>query len=291
MAIKNNVVVFHKEKKKYGSVAEAIMRVSETGNFDIAYLTKGTKKYYRNAIVFENKIEDLNYLINRVRALKHGWWMGDYSLKKDSKYLHSLVSHIFLAVRSFVAPYSKRYKRPTHYMPLCGLDHETVKIRPVTWDVMFIGRYNNSSDHRERIPYIERLKKDFNFKLIHNEGHTRDRKYLYGNTPINISISKSEDGMTSNRLFDILASGGFCLVRYFPGLDEMFANGQHLVWFNSVKEMKGLVQYYLKNEQERKEIAKNGHNLYKKKHTAQHRIQNIFDIMNGKTEEFYGYRI
>jgi len=45
----------------------------------------------------------------------------------------------------------------------------------------------------------------------------------------------------------------------------------------------------LNNRKERYRIRKNALELFHKKHTYINRIQNIFDIINNKTTEFYGF--
>jgi spore maturation protein CgeB len=76
---------------------------------------------------------------------------------------------------------------------------------------------------------------------------------------------------------------------YYPGIKNQFENGKHLVWFKDEKEAEDLARYYLKNKKERVEIARQGNLLYRAKHKAEHRINNMLDIMQGDTDKFYGY--
>lgn len=285
----SNIVLFDTWKKQYKPVADAIIKNSKREGFDVGSLDEKIGKKYDNAIVYVNRKSLINKTIKQcVRADRIGWWMGDYVEDPDS-YLDDSITHIFISSRNLIPVYERTFKRPTYYMPLCGVEGKSEKIRDVTWDILFIGRLEGTIPHRQRKKYFAELG-GFNFKLINGEGDTKDKKYLYKNTPINISISRYADGSTSNRLFDILASGGFALVRYFPGLEELFENRKDLVWFTNEKEMVRLVKYYLQHGKERKKIAEAGHQTYLKKHTARHRIKNILDIMEGKTKEFYGYK-
>ncbi|MEM2144980.1 MAG: glycosyltransferase, partial [Candidatus Jordarchaeaceae archaeon] len=43
-------------------------------------------------------------------------------------------------------------------------------------------------------------------------------------------------GFTSGRTFRTLMSGAFLLIRYFPGIENLFLNRRHLVWFYSDEE-------------------------------------------------------
>jgi hypothetical protein len=266
------------------------LRASKNGDFDIRFL--GNWLYgYKNLIYFDNDLRRINKGIRASEEANIAWWMGDY--RKPSQlpitYLHEDVKYIFMNVRYLIPSYKKLFNIPVYYMPLCGLSIPENKKRNVKWDVLFIGNVHGTQGHRERYKILDSLKK-FNFKHISGEGFSEDQRYLYKNTPINVSMSYRKDGLTSNRLFNILASEGFALVRYFPGIEEMFVNHSDLVWFDSVEEMEELVKYYLLHPDERKRIAEQGHKTYIHNHTAKHRIQNMVDIMEGKTNRFYGYR-
>jgi len=60
------------------------------------------------------------------------------------------------------------------------------------------------------------------------------------------------------RAVNSMASGAFHLTHYVPGMEAMFENHRHLVWFNSIPEAIQLIRYYLTHEEKREEIAKAG---------------------------------
>ena len=66
-------------------------------------------------------------------------------------------------------------------------------------------------------------------------------------------------GFTSGRTFRAIMSGAFLLIRYFPGIENIFINHKHLVWFHSDEEGLELIDYYLKNGNEREKIARSGY--------------------------------
>jgi spore maturation protein CgeB len=94
-----------------------------------------------------------------------------------------------------------------------------------------------------------------------------------------LAISPQYIGYTSNRLYNILASGGFCLTLWFPGIEDLFENKKHLVWFKTPEEAVKLARYYMEHPLEREKIAKQGHKEYLSKHTAQKRLDYMFDIL------------
>lgn len=60
------------------------------------------------------------------------------------------------------------------------------------------------------------------------------------------------------RVFNTLATGGFLLIRYFPGLEKVLKNGKHLAWFGTWLEAMDLIRYYLDRPEERQRIAEQG---------------------------------
>jgi hypothetical protein len=62
----------------------------------------------------------------------------------------------------------------------------------------------------------------------------------------------------SNRTFLTLAAGGFHLTHYVPGLEMLFENHRHLVWFESDDECLDLCRHYLARPAARRRIAAAG---------------------------------
>ena len=77
------------------------------------------------------------------------------------------------------------------------------------------------------------------------------------------------------RGFDAMGCRAMYLTHYFPGLETVFEAKYHLDWFEDIPEAARLVQCYLRNDDERKEIAMNGHEEVNMKHTWSHRIDKL----------------
>jgi spore maturation protein CgeB len=67
------------------------------------------------------------------------------------------------------------------------------------------------------------------------------------------------EGYFSNRTWITLGCGGFLLTNYNPGLENIFKKGEHLEWYHNREECIELIDYYLKHEDRRKQIAENGY--------------------------------
>lgn len=79
------------------------------------------------------------------------------------------------------------------------------------------------------------------------------------------------------RLLNSMASGAFHLTWYFAGLETVFKNRKHLVWFKSPAECVELVKHYLAHPKERQKIARAGRKEVLGKHTWDHRVRWILD--------------
>ncbi len=89
--------------------------------------------------------------------------------------------------------------------------------------------------------------------------YIKEMPFIFATSKININISlRSILTGIPLRVIDILGAGGFCLTNYQAELSEYFENGRELVWFDSPEDMMDKAAYYLANNDEREQIAKNG---------------------------------
>jgi spore maturation protein CgeB len=77
--------------------------------------------------------------------------------------------------------------------------------------------------------------------------------------------------------FEIPASGGFQVIdHYWP---EWFIEGKEVVSFSSIEQLKQLIDYYLKHEEEREEIAQRGRERTLRDHTYEKRFEKLFSLL------------
>lgn len=164
------------------------------------------------------------------------------------------------------------------------------------FDVVFCGnRYDNTNLD---FPLAE--ERELMVQLLENEYGSRFMTYglgrrgglirpdvesnVYNFSKIAINQNNfSLRGYTSDRLWRIMASGTFCLTKYFPGIEDLFEDGVHLAWWNSFEELKDKADFYLKDDEERKAIARVGCAYVRENHTWKDRIEKIFSNF-GKTD-------
>lgn len=285
-------VVLSKRKKKYGIMTDAIIKSSQKEGFAIRF-KEDDLSGFKNVIIFENKLDRMEgWKIKCDRKANVGWWMNDLRdpAEMDASMLPDRVNYIFLCNRHFLKNYRKKFNRETRFMPQHGhaLSMDSANVA-TGYDVVFIGNFAHPKYHRNRMEILRPLMKSYSVKIERGRKISHNMSRLYNSIPVSISISPPYKSYTSNRLYNILASGGFALSLYYPQMEHQFTNYHHLVWFNTAREAEKLIKYYLKHGKQRCEIAKNGFALFNSKHRAEHRLKNITDIMEEKTTQFYGY--
>lgn len=80
---------------------------------------------------------------------------------------------------------------------------------------------------------------------------------------------------TSDRLWRIMATGTFCLTRYFDGIEKLFQRKVHLDWWHTFDEMEEKIDYYVTNVDLREQIAKNGMYEVRYRHTWTDRVKEM----------------
>ena len=90
----------------------------------------------------------------------------------------------------------------------------------------------------------------------------------------------------SNRTWFTLGSRGFLLTNYAPGLEEIFENHRHLVWYRSVDECLELIEHYRARPDERARIAAEGHAFARAHRTYDDFARDLVDLFEGREPRF-----
>lgn len=83
------------------------------------------------------------------------------------------------------------------------------------------------------------------------------------------------EGFISNRVYDVLASGGFVVSDRVPGMDERFDGG--VATFDTGDELIAVVDHFLAHPTEREERAARGRAAVLARHTFDHRAASIIE--------------
>ena len=79
------------------------------------------------------------------------------------------------------------------------------------------------------------------------------------------------------RAYDIMGAVGFLMSNYQMDLERHFIPGEDYEYYDGRKNLLDKIEYYLKHEDERAEIAKNAHDKIAKEHTFDVRVGQILD--------------
>lgn len=96
---------------------------------------------------------------------------------------------------------------------------------------------------------------------------------------LNMTIRPIETGL-SQRIWDVLACGGFLLTNYQAEIPDYFVVGKDLETYESMEELEEKVQYYLTHEEERIEIAISGYEKTAASHTYEMRLAQMIKILS-----------
>ena len=91
---------------------------------------------------------------------------------------------------------------------------------------------------------------------------------------LNISLRSIKSGMPL-RAFDIMGNGGFLLSNYQEDFLESFTPGVDFECYESESDLLQKIDYYLSHEEERRAIAKNGHDKVASSHTYRDRVREM----------------
>ncbi len=193
----------------------------------------------------------------------------DYSLISHKEFLKSYKNKAFFSVGT----------NTDHFKPL-GLEKK--------YDVTFIG--TPKTDRAEFISYL--MKKGINVKVF---GAGWDQypefKEIYGGfldkeeytkvinqSRINLCFNKNYLGTTHviQKFFEINACKSFMLTEYCKGYSDLFKLGKELVMFKDSKDLHDKIVYYLKNENEREEIANKAYKKIMENYSSKAELNNIF---------------
>jgi len=233
--------------------------------------------------------KDINEL--RKKGCKVIYWFCDLEKPKPMD-LGGLIDVMFLSNAGQLQDYQKAYNiEKVYYMPQACTPTFMHRVNvPEVYEIGFAGSLKGPL-HKKRARLLRKLSRKYHVKIVNDLRNNISNFYskckiVFGTNP---DFDKCPYLYTSNRLFVALGCGAFYLCEWFPGIEKLAKNHEHLVWFKSEREMFELIDYYLEHDKKREEIREKAQELAHSKHTYAHRIQNMLDIIDGKADDFYGF--
>ena len=83
----------------------------------------------------------------------------------------------------------------------------------------------------------------------------------------------------SLRVWDVMGSGGFLISNYQEEIEDYFVIGEDLEVFSSEEELVDKVGFYLKHDDIREKIARNGYEKVRKYHSYDERIKQMISYL------------
>jgi len=251
-------------------------------NKEILKLARSEKPDYVFHITYRDEIslktlKRLNQEGNKVV----GWFSDDHW--RFDKYSKFLAKNLFCSITTSKEAFIK-YKRnnlnviksqwasnPKYYHPVPAVEK---------YDVSFAGQKYGP---REKI--LEYLRENDISVDVFGKGWGNYVPFdkiisVFSNSKININISASsldpKIKQIKGRIFEVPMCGGFLLTDYVDGLEEYFDIEKEIVGYEDEEDLLSKIKYYLKNDVEREEIAKNGYRAALERNTWNIRFNHIF---------------
>ncbi len=96
---------------------------------------------------------------------------------------------------------------------------------------------------------------------------------------LNLTLRSIQTGLPQ-RIWDVMASGGFLMTNYQAEIPEYLEIGKHLEAYESRQELLEKVAYYLAHEEEREEIAAAGCEYVRQQGTVLHRAMEMIRVIS-----------
>lgn len=217
-------------------------------------------------------------------------FFGDDNIlfNRYSKYMGLFIDYSLASHHDFLYKYKENNISPMFFS--CGVNTDQFKKLELNKeiDVSFIG--TPMSDRVNYINYL--LKKGIKVKVF-GTGWEKYKEFasIYGGklspeemveiinkSKINLSFSKNYEGVSGfkSRVFEVSACNSFILVEKFDGYSKFLKPTKELVMFDGKEDLLKKITYYLKNDKERKEIAKRAYNKVISNYSQVKEFEKIF---------------
>lgn len=222
------------------------------------------------------------------------WYPDPYGSMSDQPLIASSYDIIFTKCRDIEARLRACEKRTIYLPEAASKKHDVRKEKKEEYacDIIITGSY-----YPYRIKLLEVLK-DFDMKLYGIWGgrymnsmplkdkfqgkrlFLDDRSQAYSSAKIVINtLHPSEANSMNVRVFESACSGTFTLTEYRPVLHDLYKIGDELDCFQTAKELRSKVEYYLNNPSLALEIGLRGGERTLMCHTYENRVKEILSYI------------
>ena len=242
-------------------------------------------------VVLKDTLPIIRDIKKELKALgtKVIYWFCDPEIPKKEDF-SDVIDFMFLTNRGQLAEYKTAYNlESVYYMPQGFGPYAQHRLElPEIYDVGFAGAISSAPLHRTRKELIDAMSRRYNVKTNNAVRNNIAEFYSQSKTVFGASDFNSEL-YTSNRFYVALGCGACYITKKFQGIELLAKNKEHVLWFEDKKELFDILDYYLSHDSERNMIREAASKLAMERHTYEHRLRNILDIVEGRTKSFYGF--
>jgi len=246
--------------------APQILKIAKETNADLFLFHKGTRWGFQ--------LDQLRELLLRITCKKAFWYFDPINnIPEREIWMEAIIPFVdkgFLTNGTWIK--QQNYKNLVWLLQGCKKEPLGKKRKEYECDIAFTG-----STYGPRGTFIEALQKRYGDRFkIFSDVFGDDFRDLCASAKIMVSPKfPSNDWFWSNRIYKTIGAGGFMLHPYCEGLKDHFIAGKEYEDYQSEEEFFMKIDYYLKNEKERKSIQKAGHLRATKDHTYTNRVKQL----------------
>ncbi|WP_438979920.1 glycosyltransferase family protein [Polynucleobacter sp.] len=218
-------------------------------------------------------------------------WLG-IDRARDMSEDYWTIANFFTVDKQMAEWLNENTQTKGHYLQAGVYDKECYLTEPkpiAPFDVAFVGSRTYHPEWQYRPQLVDWLRATYGKRFAHfgNDGagvvRGHDLNRLYADTPVIIgdTLCKGFDYpyYYSDRVFETTGRGGFIIHPYIKGLEDCFDLKTELITyeFGNWDQLKGLIDHYVANPEERNKIRLAGHERTKRDHTYRNRWQSIIE--------------
>jgi spore maturation protein CgeB len=275
----------------------ALWHVAEQGPLDVAIVC--------HDFLWPSEVTELK----RRTGAQLAMWFPDAVVNLSRGYfITAAYDGIFFKDPYLVAAMGEVLKSPVYYLPECfnperhwlpddAIGHDDAYACDITtvgnqhpWRIAF---YNNLSEYCVKLwgkPAPLWLPPGQTAKMYQGRpvyNHEKVRAFRGAKVVVN-NLHYSEIWGVNARCFELAGAGAFQMVDWRPALGHLFIDGNELVSFRGIEDLKRKIAYWLPRNAERQEIAMAAMRRAHAEHTYALRLNLLLDTLAGK-ERGYAY--
>ncbi len=190
--------------------------------------------------------------------------------------------YIFVAQKDYVEHFKDLGYNHVYWLPLaCDPEIHGERMSPRIYEIGFVGQLLNEKHPRGR--RLKKLSETYKMNDYKRWYQKEEITKVYSQSRIVVNSPANRE--INMRVFEAMASGALLVTESIGnGQRELFKDGVHLVEYCTEEELFDKVDYYLKNDDEREQIAKAGQELVLNQHTYKHRCDFVLETIFGNSK-------